>query len=75
MIYRFDQYELDTDRFEIRHCGSAVALEQQVFALLALLVSNSERMVSKDELIDKIWDGRVVSAAEHADGGGGVPWA
>lgn len=63
MIYCFDQYELDTDRYELRDGDKAVALEPQVFALLALLVENCERMVSKDELIEKIWHGRVVSEA------------
>lgn len=63
MIYRFDQYELDTDRFELRDSGKAVALEPQVFALLTLLVESSGRMVSKDEMIEKIWHGRIVSEA------------
>lgn len=61
MIYRFDEFELDTGRFELRESGAAVPLEPQVFALIALLVENRERMVSKDQLIEKIWDGRVVS--------------
>ena len=38
-----------------------VPLERQVFALLALLVENRERLVSKDEIVEKVWDGRVVS--------------
>ena len=41
-------------------------LEPQVFALLALLVENSERLVSKDEIIEKVWDGRVVTDAAVA---------
>ena len=61
MIYRFDTFELDTDRFELRDDGVTVPLEPQVFALISLLIENSGRMVSKDELIEKIWDGRVVS--------------
>ncbi len=61
MVYRFDIFELDTDRYELRENGVPVALEPQVFALLNLLIENRERMVSKDELLEKIWDGRVVS--------------
>jgi DNA-binding winged helix-turn-helix (wHTH) protein len=38
-------------------------MEPQVFALLALLVENRERLVSKDEIIEKVWDGRIVSDA------------
>ena len=63
MIYRFGAFELDTDRFELREGGEARPLEPQVFALLALLVQNRERLVSKDELLEKIWHGRIVSEA------------
>ncbi len=66
MIYRFGHFELDLARVELRAAGQAVSLEPQVFALLALLVGNSERLVSKDELIEKIWDCRVVSDAAVA---------
>src|SRR5258708_39890143 len=41
-------------------------LEPEVFALLALVVENRERLVSKEEIIDKVWDGRVVSDAAVA---------
>jgi TolB-like protein/Tfp pilus assembly protein PilF len=61
MIYRFEEFELDTDRFEMRRGGQPVPLEPQVFALIAFLVSNRERMVSREELIEKVWKGRVVS--------------
>ena len=63
MIYRFGSFELDTDRFELRKDGAPVAVEPQVFALLALLVSNSERMISKEEMNEQIWSGRIVSEA------------
>lgn len=63
MIYRFETFELDTKRFELREDRVPVPIEPQVFALLALLVSNSDRMVSKEELIEKIWNGRVISEA------------
>ena len=43
-----------------------MSLEPQVFALLALLVENRERLVSKDEIIEKVWDGRIVSDAAVA---------
>lgn len=61
MIYRFGPFELDTDRFELRADGVVQPVEPQVFAVLVLLVENRERVVSKDELIDKVWDGRIVS--------------
>lgn len=66
MLYAFDQFELDLAAVELRAGGKPVSIEPQVFALLALLVENRERMVSKDELVEKIWDGRVVSDAAVA---------
>ncbi len=59
--YLFDSFELDPSTVELRHDGAVVALEPQVFALLLLLVENRERLVSRDEIIEKVWDGRVVS--------------
>ncbi|GJL94195.1 MAG: hypothetical protein DHS20C05_06000 [Hyphococcus sp.] len=61
MIYRFDDFELDTGKRELRRAGQEIAVEPQVFALLTLLAENNERLVSKDEIIEKIWDGRIVS--------------
>jgi TolB-like protein len=61
MIYRFGEFELDLARVELRASGAPCPLEPQVFALLALLIENRERLVSRDELIEKVWDGRIVS--------------
>jgi len=63
MTYRFDGFELDLDRFELRKQGTPVAVEPQVLSLLALLVANRERLVSKDELLEAVWGGRAVSDA------------
>ena len=63
MIYRFCSCELDTDRLELRRDGSVQAVEPQVFSLLVHLIQNSERVVSKDDLIDTVWGGRIVSDA------------
>ena len=63
MIYRFGPFKLDTAKVELRSGGEICSIEPQVFALLTLLVDNRERLVSKDEIIEKVWDGRVVSEA------------
>jgi DNA-binding winged helix-turn-helix (wHTH) protein len=63
MIYVFDEFELDPAQVELRRNGIPVHVEPQVFALLVLLVENRERMVSKDEIVEKVWDGRIVSDA------------
>lgn len=66
MIYTFGHFELDLAIVELRASGRSVPLEPQVFALLTLLVENRERLVSKDEIIEKVWDNRVVSDAAVA---------
>jgi TolB-like protein len=66
MIYRFEGHELDTAKHELRAEGRVRPLEPQVYALLALLIENRDRLVGVDELIEKVWDGRVVSDAAVA---------
>ncbi|MBX3026175.1 winged helix-turn-helix domain-containing protein [bacterium] len=66
MIYRFGSFELDLEKIELRRGGAVRPVEPQVFALLGLLVENRERLVSKDEIVEKVWGGRVVSDAAIA---------
>ncbi|MEP1655562.1 MAG: winged helix-turn-helix domain-containing protein [Parasphingorhabdus sp.] len=61
MIYRFQDFELDSLNHELRQDGVPVKLEPQVFRLIDLLISNHSRLVSKNELLQKIWNGRIVS--------------
>ena len=63
MRYVFDPFVLDPVQGELRRGGAVVPVEPQVFALLVLLAENAERMVSKDEIVEKVWDGRAVSDA------------
>lgn len=63
MRYLFDEFSLDADRFELSRDGAPLRVEPQVIELLLLLVENAGRMVSKDEIIDVVWRGRVVSEA------------
>ena len=57
----FAGYLLDTDTREVRSGTVLVAMEPQVFDVLVFLLENRERVVSKDELIDAVWQGRIVS--------------
>ena len=63
MRYLFEEYALDTDRRELHRGPDIVSVAPQVFDLLDYLIRNRERVVSKDDLIDAIWDGRIVSDA------------
>ncbi len=61
MIYIFEDCSLDTDRRELRHEAKLVTVEPQVFDLLQYLISQRQRVVSKDDLIGAVWGGRIVS--------------
>jgi adenylate cyclase len=61
LIYRFEDYCLDIGRQELRRGDMPVAVEPQVFDLLQYLVSNRDRVVSKDDMIAHVWRGRIVS--------------
>ena len=61
MQFVFGDYVLDPDRRELTRGSEAVAIGPQVFDLLLYLVRNRERVVSKDDLLDAVWGGRIVS--------------
>ena len=61
--FRFAGFEIDVARQELRRAGAVVHIEPQVFDLIVYLIQHRERIVSKDELIETIWQGRLVSEA------------
>jgi TolB-like protein len=61
LIYRFEDYSLDALRRELRCGPDPIAIEPQVFDLLQYLIANRGRVVSKDDLIAAVWNGRIVS--------------
>jgi TolB-like protein len=61
MRYQFEDFALDSDRRELAHGAETIAIGPQVFDLLLHLVQNREHVVTKDNLIDVVWDGRIVS--------------
>jgi len=66
LLYRFENFVLDTDRRELRRDEVLLSIEPQVFDLLAFLVDNRDRVVSKDNLLDSVWGGRIVSESTLA---------
>ncbi len=66
MRYRFDPFTLDIDRGLLKAGDRDISIEPRGFALLALLVTHHDRVVTKDEIIEAIWNGRVVSDAAIA---------
>lgn len=61
MRYGFDGVVVDTDTYEVRAGGRVVKVEPQVFDVLALLIANRDRVVTKEELLDGVWGDRFVS--------------
>lgn len=61
--YRIGPYLIDPTTYEIRREGALVPTERQVFDLLVMLIENRARAVTKDEIIERIWEGRIVSDA------------
>jgi TolB-like protein len=59
--YVFGNCALDPDRRELTRQAESVAVGPQVFDLLLYLVRNREHVVSKDDLLEAVWGGRVVS--------------
>ncbi|HKP27480.1 MAG TPA: winged helix-turn-helix domain-containing protein, partial [Dongiaceae bacterium] len=63
---RFGDVEIDLAAFELWRAGALVAVEPQVLELISHLARNPGRLITKDELIDSIWKGRIVSDAAVA---------
>jgi adenylate cyclase len=61
--YLFEDCVLDIDKRELRRGADAVSIAPQVFDLLDYLIRNREHVVSKDDLISTVWQGRIVSDA------------
>ncbi|MEJ2345710.1 MAG: alpha/beta fold hydrolase [Gammaproteobacteria bacterium] len=63
MVYWFDDFQVDTVAFEIRQRGRRLAVEPQVLDVLIALLENRNKVVTRQDLLDRIWKGRVVSDA------------
>ncbi|WCL53247.1 protein kinase domain-containing protein [Gimibacter soli] len=57
--YRFGSVEFDEARFELSLDGKPVELERKPLELLAILVAHADEVMTKDELLDHVWAGRI----------------
>jgi pimeloyl-ACP methyl ester carboxylesterase/DNA-binding winged helix-turn-helix (wHTH) protein len=67
-IYHFGQFDLDPGLGQLCNDGQPVRIEPRALALLCYLVAHRDRVVSKKELLDTVWDGELVSDAALATG-------
>jgi len=63
MRYEFAGSVLDLDAQELRRGGRTLPVEPQVFDILRVLAEHDGGMVTKDALVEAVWDGRIVSDA------------
>jgi DNA-binding winged helix-turn-helix (wHTH) protein/tetratricopeptide (TPR) repeat protein len=57
----FDDFELDAERLELRRSGKLLKVDQVVLRLLARLLRTPGQLVTKDELVEDVWEGRAVA--------------
>jgi DNA-binding winged helix-turn-helix (wHTH) protein len=60
-LHRFGAFELDRSGRSLRLNGRELGLQPQVFDVLCFLVDNRQRVVSKEELLETLWPGVVVT--------------
>ncbi|MDW3177394.1 MAG: alpha/beta fold hydrolase [Acidimicrobiia bacterium] len=60
-VFRFNDCEIDLRNFELRRSDQAVAIEPQVFDVLALLIAHAGEVVTKEDILDSVWGSRFVS--------------
>jgi TolB-like protein/Tfp pilus assembly protein PilF len=68
LLYLFEECVVDTDQRELRRGAASVPIEPKVFDLLVYLLAHRERVVSKDDLLESLWDGRIVSESALSTG-------
>ncbi len=59
-VYLFDDFSIDVDSRTLAENGIEVHLAHRPFDILVELIENSERVISRKELLDKFWDGQYV---------------
>src|SRR5271167_1255224 len=65
-IIRFEDFELDPSAFELRRAGQLIKLERIPLQLLFLLAENSDRLVTRDEILRTIWGKDVFVDADNS---------
>src|ERR1700689_5975797 len=60
LVYEFGGWEVDLGRNELRSRGAAVPLGSRAFQIFAVLVQSAGELVTKDELMARVWPGAIV---------------
>ena len=62
-IHRFGEFELDNTLYELRRDEQILEIGPRVFDVLAYLIDHRDRLVSKDELIQRVWGATAMSSS------------
>jgi TolB-like protein/DNA-binding winged helix-turn-helix (wHTH) protein/tetratricopeptide (TPR) repeat protein len=60
-VHRFDDFEVDAERWRLSRGGQEIHLEPVVLKLLIYLIAHRERLVTRQELMDTVWGDTVIS--------------
>jgi TolB-like protein/DNA-binding winged helix-turn-helix (wHTH) protein/Tfp pilus assembly protein PilF len=63
--FQFQGFELDVKRYQLRKNGRVLKLEKIPMELLILLVNRSGELVSREEIIERLWGADVFVETEH----------
>jgi len=63
MLYRFADCTLDTQLYILHRAGQSTRLSPKVFETLCYLIEHRDRVVSKQELCEQVWEGYAISDA------------
>jgi DNA-binding winged helix-turn-helix (wHTH) protein/predicted ATPase len=61
VIYRFSGFEVDDGLYQLSCGGEPLEMQPKVFDLLLYLIANRDRVVSREELLEQVWEGVVVN--------------
>jgi TolB-like protein/Flp pilus assembly protein TadD len=59
--FLFEDYCLDVERRELKWGTELIAVGPKVFDLLLFLIQNRHQVVTRDDLLQAVWEGRIVS--------------
>jgi DNA-binding response OmpR family regulator len=65
-LLQFEDFELDRNAYQLRRGASVVHLERIPFELLFLLVDKRGELVSREEILERIWGKGVFIDAENS---------
>ena len=65
LVHKFGEYELDSPSFELRRNGRALKIERIPLELLLLLAERQGSVVTRQEIVDRLWGKHVFVDTEH----------